>query len=80
MSIGKPGEGGSPAVRDVERRVIQACIQAGIPPRAEIATPEDAKYYVDLGVRHFCIGYDLFTLQRVLGQDGEKLRAVLDRL
>jgi 4-hydroxy-2-oxoheptanedioate aldolase len=78
MSIGKPGEGRTPAVRAVERRVIETCIQLGIPPRAEITTPEEAKYYLDLGVRHFCIGYDLFTLQRVLGRDGEKLRALLD--
>jgi 4-hydroxy-2-oxoheptanedioate aldolase len=78
MSIGKPGEGGSPAVRAVERRVIEMCIQAGVPPRAEISTPEEASYYMELGVRHFCLGYDLFTLQRVLGQDGEKLRTLVD--
>jgi 4-hydroxy-2-oxoheptanedioate aldolase len=80
MSIGRPGEEDSPAVRTVERRVLETCIQAGIPPRAEISTPEEAKYYLDLGVRHFCIGYDLFTLQSGLGQDGEKLRSLVDQL
>lgn len=80
MSIGKPGETASADVRAVEKRVIEKCTLAGVPARAEIANPEDAKYYMELGVRHFCLGYDLFTLQRVLGADGEKLRKLLSGL
>jgi 4-hydroxy-2-oxoheptanedioate aldolase len=77
MSIGRPGETMSPEVRSVERRVIEKCLQAGVPPRAEIASPEDAEYYMELGVRHFCLGHDLFVLRHVLGSDGEKLRKLV---
>ena len=80
MSIGRPGETASDAVRSAEKGVIEKCIQAGVPPRAEIASPQDADYYLDLGVRHFCLGHDLFTLGRVLGADGEKLRKLVQGL
>lgn len=80
MSIGRPGETASVAVRSVEKRVIEKCIQAGVPPRAEITNPQDAEYYLDLGVRHFCLGYDLFTISRVLGADGEQLRKLVPGL
>jgi 4-hydroxy-2-oxoheptanedioate aldolase len=77
MSIGRPGEATSADVRAVERQVIEMCLQAGVHPRAEISGPGDADYYLDLGVRHFCLGYDLLTLQRVLGTDGEELRDLI---
>jgi 4-hydroxy-2-oxoheptanedioate aldolase len=77
MSIGRPGETRCAEVRSVEKRVIEMCLQAGVPARAEIGSPEDAKYYLDLGVRHFCLGYDLLTLHRVLGSHGEELRRLL---
>ena len=77
MSIGRPGEWGSPEVRDVEKRVIETCLSVGVRPRAEINDVEQAKYYADLGVRDFCLGYDLFTLFAVLKDGGERLRATL---
>jgi 4-hydroxy-2-oxoheptanedioate aldolase len=77
MSIGRPGDVGSPEVRAVERQVIEMCLRAGVPPRAEISNPKEATYYLELGVQHFCLGDDLTTLQRVLGADGENLRALI---
>jgi len=75
MSIGRAGEGGSPDIKDVERRVIETALDAGIPPRAEIRTADQAKYYLDMGVRHFCIGTDvsiLFDWWRIQGEDLRK--------
>lgn len=77
LSIGRPGEQRSKAVRDVERRVFEACRDAGVPARAEIASVEDARYFMDLGVRHFCIGHDLHVLHDVLKDRGEELRSAL---
>ena len=77
MSIGRPGEGAHDDIRAVERRVIAACLAAGIRPRAEITGVEQAKYYADLGVRDFCLGYDLWILHDVLKDGGEKLRATI---
>ena len=62
MSIGRPGERNSPEVKAVERRVFETALKMGIPPRAEITSVDQAKYYLDLGVRHFNIGADLSIL------------------
>jgi 2-keto-3-deoxy-L-rhamnonate aldolase RhmA len=78
MSIGRPGERDSAAVRDVERTVLAQCAAAGIPARAEINSVEEAKRYLDLGIRHFCIGYDLFVIHQILHDRGEALRRAID--
>ncbi len=78
MSIGQPGQRRSPEVKAVERRVIDACLRAGIPPRAEIASPDEASYYLDLGVRHFSLGNDLAVLYNWFNRNGEKLRGLLE--
>jgi hypothetical protein len=40
---------------------------------------EEAKYYLDLGVRHFSLGVDIFTLHDVLKDGGERLRTTIDK-
>jgi 2-keto-3-deoxy-L-rhamnonate aldolase RhmA len=74
MSIGRPGARHSPEVKTVERQVIETCLRMGVPPRAEIGSVDEAKYYLDLGVRHFCIGTDITILYQWLRQNGEGLR------
>jgi 2-keto-3-deoxy-L-rhamnonate aldolase RhmA len=80
MSIGRPGEETSDAVRAVERRVIESCHRAGVPVRAELNDFLQAKYYLDLGVRHFCLGYDLISIFTSLKREGDQLREALDRI
>jgi 2-keto-3-deoxy-L-rhamnonate aldolase RhmA len=79
MSVGRPGDEFHPEVRDVERRVIDACQRAGVAFRAEINAPEEADYYTALGVGHFSIGYDLSTIHDVLKDAGARLRDALPR-
>lgn len=43
-------------VKDAELRVIKAALAAGVQPRAEIKKPAQARFYLDLGVRHFSMG------------------------
>ncbi|NLG99629.1 MAG: 2,4-dihydroxyhept-2-ene-1,7-dioic acid aldolase [Chloroflexi bacterium] len=78
MSVGRPGERRSPEIKAVERKVIDTCIKMGVPPRAEIAVPDDAAYYLDLGVRHFSLSSDLAVLFSWWKQNGEKLRRMID--
>ncbi len=77
MSIGKAGQSNLPEVKEMERRVIAASLKAGIQPRAEINSPDDAKYYLDMGVRHFCIGTDLMILFGWWRDNGDELRKAL---
>lgn len=78
MSVGRPGQRRSPEIKAVERQVIETCLRAGIPPRAEIASPDDTKYYLDLGVRHFSLGSDIAILYNWLQQNGEAVRKLIE--
>ena len=74
MSVGRPGGKTTPEIKAVERRVIETALRKGVPPRAEIGSVDQARYYLDLGVRHFSIGVDLTILHQWLKQNGEELR------
>jgi len=74
MSIGRPGAWYDPEIKAIERQVIETSLKMGVPPRAEINSPEQAKYYLDLGVRHFCIGTDVMVLYHWMKENGEGLR------
>jgi 2-keto-3-deoxy-L-rhamnonate aldolase RhmA len=78
MSVGQPGAWHSPEIKKVERHVFETCIRAGIPPRAEIGTPDAAKYYLDMGVRHFSLGTDIMVLHHWFKTNGEALRKAME--
>ena len=67
-------------VKDAELRVIEAALAAGVQPRAEIKKPAQARFYLDLGVRHFSMGTDLGILANWLRTEGGALRAELERI
>jgi 2-keto-3-deoxy-L-rhamnonate aldolase RhmA len=77
MSVGRPGQRRSPEIKAVEKRVIETCLRYGIPPRAEITAPDEASYYLDLGIRHFSLGSDLGILYSWLSENGDKVRKQL---
>ncbi|HEY3111925.1 MAG TPA: 2,4-dihydroxyhept-2-ene-1,7-dioic acid aldolase, partial [Chloroflexota bacterium] len=60
-----------------ERRVIETALKMGVPPRAEIFRPEDARRYLDMGVKHFCIGTDMSILWSWLKENGRAMRELL---
>lgn len=74
MNIGKPGQRGTPEIKEVEKHVIETALKYGVQPRAEIGSAEDAKWYMDLGVRHFCLGTDIAILYQWLSSNGKELR------
>ena len=78
MGIGRAGERYSPELRAVERRVFETAIKMGVPPRAEINTSDQAKYFLDMGVRHFCIGTDINILHQWWKAQGDDLRKALE--
>src|SRR5215468_3254918 len=79
MSLGLAGQFTHPQVREAERYVIETALKRGIAPRAEITHPEEAKRYLDLGVKHFCIGTDVSILFQWFVQSGKAMRAILGR-
>ena len=77
MSIGLTGQFTHPRVKEAERHVIETALKMGIAPRAEINNPAQTKEYLDMGVKHFCVGSDVKILfdwfQDVGGQFNEIL-------
>jgi len=83
MSIGVVGAGGygpgerHPAVVEAETFTIETAQRMGIRPRVEIGTPDQAKPYLDLGVRDFCIGWDVRILFDWFKDHGKAMRDLL---
>jgi 4-hydroxy-2-oxoheptanedioate aldolase len=78
MSLGLTGQRDHPSVVEAEKFVIETALKKGIQPRAEIGRPEEAKKYLDMGIRHFCIGTDVTVLFNWFKETGGALRSLID--
>ena len=63
-----------------EREMIKVALAHGVQPRCEINAPEDAEYYIDLGVKHFCLGDELRAVTTYWNTQGSALRSRVDKL
>jgi len=77
ISIGKAGQAGSPQVQKTHRDVIEMALKKGIHPRVEVVSFEQAKPFIEMGVRHFCIGWDLRVISDWCRQQGNGIREIL---
>src|SRR5262249_52207380 len=74
LSVGRVGEAASPEIEEVQRHVIERCFAAGVAVRVEIASPEAAEHYRELGVRHFSLGTEISVLYDWWLVNGKRLR------
>jgi 2-keto-3-deoxy-L-rhamnonate aldolase RhmA len=70
MSIGLPGQWDHPRVREAERRVIETALKMGVAPRVELGDLRDADRYLKMGVRHFCVGWDIDIIHKYCRAQG----------
>ncbi len=77
ISLGKPGQRRAPEVKGAERDMIESALKKGVHPRVELYTLDQAQEYIDMGVRHFCIGVDLSMIYQWCQQNGGKIREML---
>jgi 4-hydroxy-2-oxoheptanedioate aldolase len=77
MNLGIAGQWDHPRVKEAERFVVETALKKGIAPRAEIARPEDARTYLDMGVKHFCVGWDVSILFNWFKDCGKAMRRLL---
>jgi 4-hydroxy-2-oxoheptanedioate aldolase len=77
MNVGLAGKKSDPKVKAAERLVFEKALEHGVPARAEIASVDQAKYYLDMGVRHFSLGTDIGILFNWLKENGDRLRNVI---
>ncbi len=62
VSIGMTGQMQSQEVQNAQKEMIKKALAKGVHPRVEIGGFEEAKPWIDLGVKHFCIGWDITTI------------------
>lgn len=79
MSLGIPGQWDDPRLAATEKRMIETAIKLGIAPRVEIETYEQAKPYIDMGVKDFCMGWDVGIIYGWCQEQGEGLAKALGR-
>jgi 2-keto-3-deoxy-L-rhamnonate aldolase RhmA len=79
MSIGVPGQWSHPKVREAERYTIETALKAGIAPRVELQDFKDAEPYLGMGVKHFCIGWDVEIIYSYCVEQGSLFRQALRR-
>jgi 4-hydroxy-2-oxoheptanedioate aldolase len=71
ISVGKPGQGRDPQVQADHHKMIKRALEKGIHPRVELGSFEQAKPYLDIGVRDFCVGWDVAILFSWCKQQGK---------
>ncbi|WP_422001846.1 HpcH/HpaI aldolase family protein [Reyranella sp.] len=77
MSIGKTGQYGHPDVLAAETKTIQTALKMGLHPRVELRDPSQAGKYLAMGVKHFCIGWDVRILADWWDTKGAEMRDLL---
>ncbi|MBS0220725.1 MAG: 2,4-dihydroxyhept-2-ene-1,7-dioic acid aldolase [Proteobacteria bacterium] len=77
MSIGKTGQYGDPEVLDAEKKTIEMALKKGLHPRVELRDPSGAEKYLKMGVKHFCIGWDVRILADWWDTKGAEMRSLL---
>jgi 2-keto-3-deoxy-L-rhamnonate aldolase RhmA len=74
ISIGMPGQSRSPEVQGAHQRMIEMALKKGVAPRVEVGSFEQVKPYLEMGVRHFCIGWDTLVISQWCRSQAEGLK------
>jgi len=77
MSIGKTAQYNHPDVLAAETKTIQTALKKGLHPRVELRDPSQAARYLEMGVKHFCIGWDVRILADWWDTKGAEMRKLL---
>jgi 2-keto-3-deoxy-L-rhamnonate aldolase RhmA len=77
MSLGLTGQRNHPDVVRAERKTIETALKKGLHPRVELADIKGAAPYLEMGVKHFCIGWDVRILHEWWRVNGEGMRGML---
>ena len=77
MSMGLSRKADAERILETEAYVIESAIKHGVHPRAEISDTRGAERYLDMGVRHFCIGHEVQILHDWWTREGTAMRSLL---
>ena len=77
MSLGIPGQWDDPRVHEAEMRTIETALKMGVQPRVELGDSGGAEPYLEMGVKHFCIGWDVSIIHDWCKEHGTALARLL---
>jgi 2-keto-3-deoxy-L-rhamnonate aldolase RhmA len=77
VADGRPGQSGSAKTQQVQRDMIERAMKKGIPARVEINGFEQAKPFIEMGVKHFCVGWDMRVVYDWCKAQGPGMRKLL---
>jgi len=69
-----------PEVEKAQKEMIEKALKKGVHPRVELGSFEAAQGFIDMGVRHFCIGWDVTAVHEWCKHNGTGLRNLLGKL
>ena len=78
MSIGKPAQYNDAEVLAAEKYTIELALKMGKNPRVELRDPSAAAKYLEMGVQHFCIGWDVRILADWWDTKGAEMRGLVE--
>ena len=79
VSIGMAGQGRSAQVQDKHKEMIEKALKKGVAPRVEISTVDQAEPYIEMGVKHFCMGWDVDIMSAWCKNQGTALRGLVEK-
>lgn len=77
MSLGLSRQTAGDRIREAETYVIETAHKKGIPARVELRDAGGAGRYLDMGVKHFCVGWDVRVWHDWLTENGKAMRDLL---
>lgn len=66
--------------REAERYVFETALKYGVQPRAHMDSMDEMDYYLNMGVRHFCVGDQMKVLKNFWADQGERFQAVREQM
>jgi 2-keto-3-deoxy-L-rhamnonate aldolase RhmA len=78
MSMGLTGQRNHPAIKKAERDTIELALKKGLHPRVELRDIKEAAPYLEMGVKHFCIGWDVRILHDWWRVNGQGMRDMVE--
>ena len=77
ISTGRPWQPERVELQQTHQAMIEMALTKGVAPRVEVGSVEQAKPFFEMGVRHFCIGWDVFVMSVWCREQGEAWKGLL---
>ena len=79
VTVGLTGQSKHPAVKEAEMYTYESAIKKGILCRPDVVSVENAKPYMEMGIKDFCIGSDLRGFYDFCLKQGEAISRALSK-